>query len=395
MVKNIYIVLYCILIVGLFSCSEDKSDESMPLSEIKGAYEPQLNYLNKAIEDDPNDDELLCKRARVYFNMNRRSEALKDIQSAIEIKSGDGEYYLLLAQINFAQGNLFESIKTSEKAESLGLENPELAVLQARVYWATGDTTRSFLYMRKAEQLVPFHSDIKLLQGEQFASKGDTAKAVTYFLSSIRSNRKNASAYSNLIKIYLNKAKDDSALYYTLQAKEIDPRNPDYYFAEGKIFYKKDMKQSAVFSYKNCLKEDSVYAPAIYQLGQLYYREGNPIEAFNYLKRYTALNKDNKEVYRHLISILSEQNKEEATIPYYERLVQLDSNNTGLKYTLQKLYKQYAVVVNNDNATQNSTVISTTVTRDTSRRRTVPLRKDSTAVKPVTLPNSTNSDSIK
>jgi tetratricopeptide (TPR) repeat protein len=393
MVKNIYIVLYYILIIFLVSCGEDKSNESIPLNEVKGAYEPQLDYLNKAIEDDPNDDELLCKRTRVYFNMNRFGEALKDIQAAIEIKSSEGEYYLLLSQINFALGNFFESIKASEKAESLGLENPELSVLQARVYWATGDTTRSFLYMKKAEQIVPFHSDIKLLQGEQFASKGDTSKAVTYFLSSIRSNRKNTSAYSNLIKIYLNKAKDDSALFYTLQAKEIDPRNPDYYFSEGRIFYKKDMKQSAVFSYKNCLREDSVYAPAIYQLGQLYYREGNPIEAFNYLKRYTTLNKDNKEVYRTLIIILNEQNKTEATIPYYERLVQLDSSNTGLKYVLQKLYKQYTVTIKRDSTIEGRGIVNTT--RDTLVRRRVPVKRDSAVIQPVVPVHSISSDSVK
>ncbi|HWZ22925.1 MAG TPA: tetratricopeptide repeat protein, partial [Cytophagaceae bacterium] len=321
------------------------------------------------------DDELLFKRARVYFNMFRYKEALTDIDAAIAIKQDKAEYFLLLSQINFASGNYFEAIKASEKAENIGMENPELPILQAKVYWETGDTTRSKLYLHKVEQMIPFHSDISLLKGKLAAFKHDTLNAITYFLASIKSDRKNLAAYNDLIKLYLNKAKDDSALYFTLQAKKIAPFNADLYYAEARIYQKKELKQSALLSYLDCLRQDSLYAPALYQLGQIYFREGNPNEAFNYYKRYTALNKDSKEVYLNLITILNGLNRPEATIPYYERLIQLDSMNIGLKYVLQNLYKQYSMVAP-DNS--NSTVV---MQADTVRRqRSVIARKDSSGV---------------
>ncbi len=381
--KNyILLVLFCFVIVSLISCSEDKGNETMPLNVIKGSYEPQLNFLNQALEEDPDDDELLCKRSRVYFNMYRYSDALNDIKAAIKVKSDNGEYYLLLSQINFSMKNYFESIKASEKAEGLGIENPELLILQARVYWETGDTTRSTLYLRKMEVLAPFHSDVNLLKGKQAAYRTDTLKAVTYFLQAVKSDRKNIDAYRNLIYIYINKGKEDSALFYTLQAREIDPHNPDFYYLEGKVFQKKELKQSAMLSYWNCLKYDSVYAPAILQLGQLYYKDNNTTQAFNYLKKYTMLENNNKEVYRIIIKLLTDQNNEHKTIPYYERLIQLDSNNTALKYTLEKLYKLYAVNLTKDTASQKIVIPTTIPVLDTIKRRRISTVKRDSIVRP-------------
>ncbi|HVD99106.1 MAG TPA: tetratricopeptide repeat protein [Cytophagaceae bacterium] len=369
MKKNILSIFYILIAVVLISCREDKGNESMPVNKVKGVYEPQLNYLNEALTDDPDDDELLYKRAQVFLNLYRFREALKDIQTAVAVRSDKPEYYLVLAQANFALGNYFETIKATEKAENIGLEDPELPVLQARVYWETGDTSRSAIYLNRVSQIAPFHSGISLLKGRQAAAHGDTAKAVTYYLSSIRADRSYTDAYRDLIKIYLNRGKDDSALYYCVQAKELRLDHPDFYYAEGRVFYRKDMKQSAILSYKYCLREDSAYELAMYQLGQLYYREGNPIEAYKYLQRYTTFNNDNKEVYRTIIALLSEQNKEAMTIPYYERLIQLDTINIALRYKLQKLYNLYS------SSSRMDTVVAAPVARampaiaDTIRRR--------------------------
>jgi tetratricopeptide (TPR) repeat protein len=384
-------ILACFLISFFFgSCKQDKGNESMPANKVDGSYEPQLNYLNQSIEEDPDDDELLSKRARLFLNIYRYPEALNDIKKAVEINSNNGEYYLLLSQVSFVMRNYYECIKAAEKAEGLGVDNPELPILQARVYWETGDTSRSNIYKLKADQITPFHSDLTLLKGKQAASKGDSALAVTCFLSSIKTDSRNVAAYRNIIRIYLNKGNDDSALFYTLKAREINPHNPDLYYAEGRIYQKKDMKQSALLSYKNCVKTDSLYAPALLQLGYLYFKESNFNEALNYFSRYVKLDNDNKEVYRHLITILNSFNREHATIPYYERLVQLDSTNVGLKYTLQNLYKLYSVEIKPDTTAQvSSNVPPVIIRRDTLTRRRNPVRRDSTSRLPVA------SDSIK
>ncbi len=231
------------------------------------------------------------------------------------------------------------------------------------------------LYLRKAEQLIPYHSSISLLKGKLAAYKKDTLQALSLFLRSVKNDSKNMNAYSSLIQIYLNRGKDDSALYYILQAKEVNPHQADLYYSEARIYQRKDLKQSALLSYSNCLREDSLYAPAIYQLGQIYFREGNTIGATNYFQKYIRLNDESKEVYYNLIILLTGQNNQQGTIPYYERLIQLDSTNTGLKIALQKLYKQYAVVI------PDYSTPSTPIVRDTTRRqRRIPVRRDSTVV---------------
>ena len=378
-----YVLFYILSISLLFSCGGNKNEESMPLNVIKGSYEPQLNFLNQALEEDPDDDELLCKRSRVYFNMYRYSDALIDINKAIENKADKGEYFLLLSQINFAMKKYFEAIKSMEKAEVLGLDDPELLILQASVYWESGDTARSASYLRKMEVIAPFHSDVCLLKGKQAAAKADTLKAVSYFLLSVKTDHKNIKAYQSLIQVYLNKGKEDSALYFTLKAREIDPRNPDFYYLEGRVFQKKELKKSAELAYLNCLKFDSIYTPAILQLGELYYKENNSIDAFTYLNKYVLLENTNKEIYKQLIKLLVDQNKEHKTIPYYERLIRLNSTNTGLKFTLEKLYKLYAIAPKVD--TLIKPIVSAPVVIDTAqRRRVVPVvKRDSSNTPPV------------
>ncbi len=378
------IIFVAAILLTFFSCKEDKGNESMPLNEIKGSYEPMLNYLNEAIEEDPNDDELRYKRAKVYSNMFRYNEALKDINAALVENISNGNYYLLLAQIQFVLGNNFEAIKASEKSETLGIDNPELFILQAKVYWETGDTSRSKLYLTRIEQLMPFHSDVSLLKGQIAAYNRDTSKAINHFLLSIKNNPKNSSAYCNLITIYLNKEKEDSALLFTLKAKEFDPYNPDFYYFEGKIYQKIKLQQSSRLSYLNCLKKDSLYAPALYQLGMIYYKEGQLSEALTYLKKYTVLKNDKKEVYTSLITILNGQGKPQATIPYYERLIQLDSTNSNLKITLQKLYKDFAVLEKDTTSQTSNTAPSPLITNSDTlkKRRRTPIRKDSATTEP-------------
>ena len=381
--RNCIISLLCYsFLFILFSCSEDSENESMPLNVIKGSYEPQLNFLNQALEDDPKDDELLCKRARVYFNMYRFSNALKDIKLAIDINSKNGDYFLLLSQINFAEKRYYETIKACEKAESFGVENPDLLILQARVYWETGDTSRSMIYLYKMEALVPFHSDVTLLKGKQAAYHKDTLKAVTFFLQSIKTDMKNIDAYLNLITVYLNRGKEDSALYYTLEAREIDPYNPDFYYLEGRVFQKKELRKSAQKAYLICLKYDSTYAPAILQLGQLYYKDNIPSEAFYYYSKYALLENDNIEVYKNIIKLLIDQNNEHKTIPYYERLVQLDSNNTSLKYTLEKLYKIYGVNFSKKEEAMPVTSVNPVIIDTIKKRRALPIVKKDSITRP-------------
>jgi len=379
------------LVFMLFSCQEKEQKSKLtPLLSKDGSSEYLLNYLNQAIGEDDDDDFLLFKRAELYFELGRYIDASDDIKTTISIKQGKSNYHLLAAQIYFKQKMYFEALKAIEKAESLGENNPDLMVLKSKMYWALEDTSGCYLYLDKANQIVPFHSDVQLLKGLQLYKRGDSLKAVGFYKRAIDKNPNNIDAYTELVKYYINNQYDDSALVHIVKAQLIDTKNINITYYEGVVYRRKDLLQSAILSFHNCINIDSSYVGALNQLGALYIRRGDFDNSLKYYKKLIQFDDKNIGIINVVIEILNKQQKEIETIDFYEKLVKLDPDNAMHNNTLSKLYKKYA-----DESKYIEPVVQEVIKPSVIAKPIIIVKKDTTSRMEVPVIENTVSDSLK
>jgi tetratricopeptide (TPR) repeat protein len=362
MFRYFYFLIF--LQIFLSSCSEEKDSRSTIPQTVIGGYEPMLNVLNKAIEDDPDEAELYFKRARVYYNMYYWKKSLNDVQTAITLDNTPSHYYLLLAQNQYQLHNYVDAVKASEKCEAIGSNDVELPILQANIYFHIEDTSRMKTAMHKSEQLVPFHSDLALLKGKIAASNGDTSTALSYFRKAVTTHPRNLEALKGVLNVYHRRANDDSLMYYLMGVRTLADRDSELWYWEGCFYQRRHMPESAQRCFTTSLQLDSAFYPTYLSFGNLEYSRERFDAAIKQYLNYIRFDNENPFVYRRLIDLMAKTENEQATISYYEKLAELDSNNVQVRMALSRLYKQY-------NIEQPLPAPPVPVRRDTTTRRSV------------------------
>jgi tetratricopeptide (TPR) repeat protein len=158
---------------------------------------------------------------------------------------------------------------------------------------------------------------------------GDTAAGLEVLKDGFKKYPDNQNILIELINYYLLRGISDEALDYLAIAKEEDPENISFYFAEGTLYDKLNRFEDAKKAYEYCLELDSNYFNAYYNLGVLYYN--------NAVKMYEEANKLNE---------IDEYEQEKAfaddevakALPYIEKAHEIDPDDIETMKTLKTLY---------------------------------------------------------
>ncbi|WP_045465825.1 tetratricopeptide repeat protein [Sporocytophaga myxococcoides] len=319
--------------------------DTIPPVVYNGSFEPQLTYLNSLIEDDPENPEYYFQRAKVFFDIHKYSDALKDINQAISLESNEELYYELLARIYQKMGKTSLALNSAHRAESYKNDDPELFLLLSRLYWELKDLGKAQQYLAKAKQLAPMHSEVFLLQGVFDSAKGDTTAAVKSFKVALAQDPENAKPFQELAKIYLARNKEDSAMYYVLEGRSINPNNPFFTYFEGVVLESKGLKTSSLRAFRKAIQMDSTFYPAYYRLGVDAFNSGSYTEAQNYFAPLTDKSEFSLNSNLYIAEILEKTGQGAKAVSYYENVKSEDTTNVKAKEALTRLYKLYPPVV--------------------------------------------------
>ena len=158
---------------------------------------------------------------------------------------------------------------------------------------------------------------------------GDTASGLEVLKDGFKKFPDNQNILIELINYYLMRGIADEALDYLAIAKEEDPENISFYFAEGTLFDKLNRFEDAKRSYEYCLELDSNYFNAYYNLGVLYYN--------NAVKMYEEANKLNEiDEYEQAKAFADDEVAK--ALPYIEKAHEIDPDDIETMKTLKTLY---------------------------------------------------------
>jgi tetratricopeptide (TPR) repeat protein len=321
------------------NADEGKIPDVDPDKENSG--EATLFVLNQAINDEPENPVYYFKRSELYFRTGNLQLALNDINNAIHYNNTNSEFYFQLSRIDYAMHRLPMALKAAIAAEELKSDDPELYILISWIYMDLRNENKSDEYLKKAGTIAPHHTDLFVLKAKISAAKGDTSSAIANLFTALKKDEYNVGSYKELVKIYETSRKTDSALIFLTIGRSISPRDPFFYYYEGRFFESLNFKKAAQKSYETALKSDSTYYLAYYSLALMAYKQENYSSALKNFVEVVKFDPTQKEANLYAAELYEKNNEGYKAISYYERARAADTSNIRAKEALDKLYLQY------------------------------------------------------
>jgi tetratricopeptide (TPR) repeat protein len=280
---------------------------------------------------------------------NPAVEAYASYQKAIELdikKKVNKEVDLQLLELSSVAANkaivafdaknydraleLFELIMTIEtnpmynnKLDTAMLFNSGLASLNAKKY------DKAIDYFNKAATYKYGGGNTYSLIKTAYMAKGDTANALATLKRAFEAYPNELTIIVDLINFYLSNNQAEQAMNYINVAKQKEPNNVSFLFAEGTLLEKMNQPDKAYEVYLKATQIDSNYFNAYYNIGVIFYNKA--VKLFD----AASLEKDDAK-YQEFQKQGDEELKK--ALPYMEKAHKIDPKEKVAAETLKGLY---------------------------------------------------------
>lgn len=280
--------------------------------------------LDSLIIINPDSVSLLVKRGEIYFEDYKYDLAMNDAAKAFRLDSTNLTARLLFAQVlNNRENRSLADIISAQRNYKVVLKkqpkNTTALVGLASTFLFQQDFEKTFQYTNEALRIDPKFRDAYVLKGTTYMMLKNKDLAKSSYETAIQQDPDFFAAYFILGQIYQSENNPVCVEYFTT-AHELEPDNlevkyqvaytrdtygqtegakemyremasdtVDLYvskglFHQGRIHYREDNIDSAMYFYKSALETDPMFVQAWYNLGLCHQSKGNKEKA---LKAYS------------------------------------------------------------------------------------------------------------
>ncbi|MCB0575692.1 MAG: tetratricopeptide repeat protein [Saprospiraceae bacterium] len=316
-----------LIILCWVACKDEPGKKAPGAPQI----DPELAKLNNLVDDDPENDSLLYRRAEVFYKLEAYDEAIKDLNDAIQLDSLQPAYYHLLADVflDYARPNdskraidvlltaahrfpgriptllklsefqlivrqHSEALETLDKILQRDPQNAEAFFMAGRVALDKGDTLRAITSLQKSVRFDAGNEDAWMFLGRIFANRKNPL-AIQYFDNVLRLDSSSLEA-REFKGVYYKTAGDFDKAFEVY--RDIIVRNPDYsnaYFDMGMMYLEQDSLSKAYDNFNIAIKTDPLFVKAYYYRGHCAELQGNVDAALSDYRQANGMSPDYKE----------------------------------------------------------------------------------------------------
>ena len=297
------------LILQNIAKSTDSTIRNMVDNPVNQAYE---SY-EKAIQIDAK------VRNRVNLQLNDLYiAAVTHGSEAFEKKDFNKALEMFELSLKIESAPIFKNIIDTSMMYNCGL-----AALNAKNY------DKAIEYFQKAAQYGYNGGVTYSLLRSAYIEKGDSVNALKTLQEGFEKYPNDLNMIVDLVNYYIIAQKVEDALKYLNIAKEKEPNNPSFYFAEGTLYEKLNDFEKAEAAYRKATEIDPNSFNAWYNLGVLYYNKA--VKIFD-----AATNEKDDLKYSQLLEQGNEVLKQ--CIPFLEQAHKIDPKEETCAKTLRGLY---------------------------------------------------------
>lgn len=330
--RFIPILLVCL---SLAACSQ-KENKPVDAQSISG----DLQKLNEAIAQNPEDHALLYNRATYYYGNKQIPEALEDILAAIKLDENNSDYYILLSDIYFAQRETDLAEENLQKVIAMNPNANEARLKLAELYYYLNMLNECEHTIDEATKINPHNPTAYLIKAFCMKEKGDTTNYLQLLYYVIDQNPSEMKAHLELGYYYQSQNNPQAILHYQ-NALLVDPNNEEINYNLASLYANINEVDKAIEQYNILLSfaKEGIYAKnAYYNLAYLEWTAKQDYDAALQLFTHAIeLDKEFVNAYAargEVYEILEQYDKAEAD---YRHCLSLEDNHEAALLGMQSL----------------------------------------------------------
>ncbi|MFZ9943215.1 MAG: tetratricopeptide repeat protein [Bacteroidia bacterium] len=259
-----------LLLISAYSCQNDAENnaDSNDSTQVSTA-DTSLEAVNKEIANNPNNPELLHKRALLLIDRARFEEALSDMKTVLELDSTKAAYYVTMADLSMAANRTFNAKQFLEKSIQLDPDNHEASMRLAELNFIVRRYAESLEILNRLLNKNKADTTALLMRGFIFKENGDTNQAINDFRSAVEANSNFYSAYHQLGMIFQLR-NDPICVGYFSNAIRIRPNSEEALYGRGLWYQEHEEFDKAIQDYTSIIKINPANKSAHFNLGYLH-----------------------------------------------------------------------------------------------------------------------------
>ncbi len=337
---------FLFVILSACSFSNDKVKTALvPLpNEINHSPQKMTDFWDEVIQKNPYNDVYLFKRALLFFEQNKLTQALSDLQKAAEIKPDKAEYFYYQALIFSKQNEPDRAISAAEKAFSLDFKNLEIYTILGKTEFERKNYAKAQLHFEQSINLAPQDPEPLFYKAKTLLAQQDTLTGLEFLKKSIDVKSDYPPAYlamSNIFLAYKGYTAAKTAQAVSWEALKNCPDNSDIWFQHGIIFEKLYKRDSAFICFQKAVKTDEKNWKALNKIGFYFFQDQKFELAESIFLKSLSL-EPNLMATNYFLAFIAEnhlKNYEKAE-KYYRKASEVAPNNKVLTESYRRVYKR-------------------------------------------------------
>jgi tetratricopeptide (TPR) repeat protein len=270
---NLYLSL-CLLLFTVLSCDKNGNNVEAiipPLPNLLSDSNTKviLNFLNEEISNDPNNLDLLSKRAELLIELNQIEKAQEDISRALAKNQNSAHFRYLNSVVLMEKGNVEKALNEAKLAELLGLKSPELYAILGALSQKNNKIEEAKKYLNYALKLAPTNGEIHFFNADLQLMLKDTTLAIETLNLAKKYKPSFLKSYKRLTEIYTHQGNTAMAMDISFQLAQQFPNDYENSLLIAKIYQRRNNIDSALIFYKKTLALKPNLYQASYDAGVL------------------------------------------------------------------------------------------------------------------------------
>ena len=326
-----------LLLAACHATPAERPDTLVDLATVKSGPRVQADELDGAIQQQPDNTELLARRATLRLAAGQPVAALRDVEAALAIDDEDGDLYYLQARALRALGRLPQALAAAHRAADAGFNSPELPLLEGETHLAAHQYDDALASLDRTLRLDPDQPAALLYKGLAYAATRDTAQALDYLRAALARDPHEPEILHQLAFLLNAYRVPEEAAAYASQGLRLDSASGALHYDYGRQLELLGRPDSALRYYRRALALDTTQYRADYRLALAASARGQrPASVIPHLRRALRFNPRLPQARAILAEALEAQHRLPEALRQYQMLVLENPNNQHWTYKVWK-----------------------------------------------------------
>jgi tetratricopeptide (TPR) repeat protein len=290
----------------------------------------------------PDDPEGWYGQAEAFSNLGSNRRAFEAAEKAYALDSLDVRIRLTLARTSYLTSDLPRAERMYGSVADTTLYRSNDWVNLAQIALSQKGFDRADELLTKALNLDPRNPDAFAAKGKLFLSRAKPDSAIVYYGKSLEINPNSLLARINLGVAYLQLKRPADAAQVLRQAVALSPDAAPPHIYLGQAMVMSDSLNAGLAEYKRAMEIDAKSGAALRGAGYIYLKRADYAQAETVLTRATEVDPKNADGWASLGSAQAGLRKIDAGIKSFERALELSPNHEGALRGIEALKKAKA-----------------------------------------------------